>query len=43
MLNVKSIYKIIKYKTLIVMKKSYAHFLINSFILKRKIKNEKRL
>ena len=36
MLNVKSIYKIIKYKTLIVNKKSYAHFLINSFIVKRK-------
>jgi len=36
MLNIKNIYKIIKYKTLIVKKKSYAHFLINSFIVKRK-------
>ena len=32
----KNIYKIIKDKTLIVNKKSYAHFLINSFIVKRK-------
>ena len=42
MQNIKNIYKNIKYKTLIVNKKSYAHFLINSFIVKRK-KNEKRL
>jgi len=38
----KNIYKIIKNKTLTYKKKSKAHFLINSFIVKRK-KNEKKL
>ena len=42
MLNLKIFIKY-KYKTLVVNKKSYAHFLINSFIVKRKLKNEKRL
>ena len=40
MLNIKNIYKIIKNKTLTYKKISYAHFHINSFIVKRK-KNEK--
>ena len=42
MINIKNIYKIIKNKTLTLKKKTKAHFLINSFIVKRK-KNEKKL
>ena len=42
MLNIKYVYKIIKNKTLTNKKKSYAHFLINSFIVVKK-KNEKKL
>ena len=41
MLNIKNIYKIIKNKTITYKKISLAHFLINSFIVKRK--NEKKL
>jgi len=36
MLNIKNIYNIIKNKTLTYKKISIAHFLINSFIVKRK-------
>ena len=36
MLDIKNIYKIIKSKTFTYMKISLAHFLINSFIVKRK-------
>ena len=42
MINIKIINKIIKNKTLTYKKISLAHFLINSFIVKRK-KNEKKL
>ena len=36
MLNIKNIYKIIENKTFTYMKKSWAQFLINSFIVKEK-------
>ena len=42
MLNIKNNYKIIKKKLLLIKKRSYAQFPINSFIVKRK-KNEKKL